>query len=907
MLQETARIVTRRRNRGINKYNSAPILRNIGSESGAAKTASQSDLSSDALLKTAGVGPSSTSSQQPPPPPPPALPQPASPRPGRTTRRQAIRVSASTGGVDRKGGIIFIPLNLYKAPRLLVASAYWFDLAVAKLQYLAANLLASWLPILGIMLLISLLQPSVLNTVMVVMWSIALLLPSRRFLFMAPVLTCFSAVVAFLQYLWAIPSLLQSSATLKFIGVAISHEKEAPFLIFLSIALALCLSNYIRDNSYGNFVYSCKKQVQWDMLVRASIKGDTVPIELAMSSHHRSELLHLKDRKGLTLLHLAAKHGQVTVVQKLLQIPDFVVNATCRHGTALHYAARQGFDGVIMVLLQDVRSNPEIRNDLGQTFYQVPQKCTTKVLRVVRLVYSISWGLFLRYVDRLSIVAIFLIGCEKVNVYHIGFLVISTIFAVSPEIARKYWLLLGVYSVVVFVLIYIMQVLYDNPGVFDYSNSNFLLQRDSNNAFQTMFAYYSAVALASLQMWLYRQKDDADKVQVSASLPTFGAKLQLQMWLMFSSLFCVSTYVLAAFVKGKANLIKFSYLVAFLILLMVFAFSTKPLHTIKRFWLLVVIYSGIIVSTLFVYQHPTISSSIEKYFKLSTADTFLSLEDVGLFKLEKNQSASEFLDRLWSLGPSTLAFWSSVMFYRAVTATLAYEEKHGHLFVDSQEGGATELQAVDSKDEITEDETLQDLGSGTDAPDVKKKASSVLEFNRTLTSAMLLDEPAATTATLGLPTGRRSRMLPGTPRRSINEPESLSDDEENDRNRNAEYKTGLPVSISRFFRLVVFPAGTFDNLLGAVYSGFCGSCRSSDNMVRRNSISGYAEFHVSGDFMHFYSCPVVQSDAIRIVCFWCPVHFSALHRLLRTSSQPCQPDILLLWARAWLSMGECSP
>ena len=100
------------------------------------------------------------------------------------------------------------------------------------------------------------------------------------------------------------------------------------------------------------------------MQEKAAVTLKRTAFELAA----QGELFHdvssdpcLTDKNGLSLLHVAAMHGQLPTVRRLLkQVPDCRVRDIRGH-TALHYAAFYGHQHVVRELLQ---FSPQLLDDV---------------------------------------------------------------------------------------------------------------------------------------------------------------------------------------------------------------------------------------------------------------------------------------------------------------------------------------------------------------------------------------------------------------------------------------------------------------------------------------------------------------------------------------------------------------
>ena len=87
----------------------------------------------------------------------------------------------------------------------------------------------------------------------------------------------------------------------------------------------------------------------WSPLCTASSNCHLRCVELILKNHGRVDVL---DHEGRSSLHLAAEAGSEEVCQALLEAKAFVNSKTKSGWTSLHFAAKNGHDGLVDYLIR---------------------------------------------------------------------------------------------------------------------------------------------------------------------------------------------------------------------------------------------------------------------------------------------------------------------------------------------------------------------------------------------------------------------------------------------------------------------------------------------------------------------------------------------------------------------------
>ncbi|MFQ6666471.1 hypothetical protein Gotur_032803, partial [Gossypium turneri] len=137
----------------------------------------------------------------------------------------------------------------------------------------------------------------------------------------------------------------------------IKREKRSDFIEQI---LSKCLSLLLQTNAKGQTPLHVAARYGHSAIVKLLIKScakardrDLEKLEMDQVTAVR-EMLRITDRESNTALHVAAKYGDVEMVEGLLKLedPDFLYSAYKIQETPHYIAARSGDAGVLSILLE---------------------------------------------------------------------------------------------------------------------------------------------------------------------------------------------------------------------------------------------------------------------------------------------------------------------------------------------------------------------------------------------------------------------------------------------------------------------------------------------------------------------------------------------------------------------------
>ena len=300
--------------------------------------------------------------------------------------------------------------------------------------------------------------PSLLSILLLLMLVASLLTSSATFTRLAPYYLFFLLSASLTLYIFSIPSLLPAIPSLAWLSVVGLSHTHRPFVFVLDmIAPMLLFSAYLIT-----YRLSLSSLTEESVLIAVS-SGDEDMVRAAMKQQPPILITHAKDERGRTLLHLAARYGQLSLILPLCRYID--VNAQDVEGkTALHYAYYHGYERVVKVLLFHPLVQPDTRDRYGERALE--QERSRFVQVTVRLREAWHWlsDTFVSNAEKSALLLLYFVATANVDGLHCMYLLFFVLFLSFPHMAERFWAILVVYCGLTLVALFSFSVLMTPPS-----------------------------------------------------------------------------------------------------------------------------------------------------------------------------------------------------------------------------------------------------------------------------------------------------------------------------------------------------------------------------------------------------------------------------------------------------------
>ena len=562
--------------------------------------------------------------------------------------------------------------------------------------------------------------PSLLSILLLLMLVASLLTSSATFTRLAPYYLFFLLGASLILYIFSIPSLLPVIPSLEWLSIVGLSHTHRPFVYVLDmIAPMLLFSAYLIT-----YRLSLSSLTEESVLIAVS-SGDEDMVKAAMKQTPPILITHAKDERGRTLLHLAARYGQLSLILPLCRYID--VNAQDSQGkTALHYAYYHGYERVVKVLLFHPLVQPDIRDRDGERALE--QERSRLVRMVVQLREAWQWlsDTFVSNAEKIALLLLYFVSTANVDGLHCVYLLFFLIFLSFPHMAERYWAILVVYCGLTLCALFSYSVLLTPP---DEGEAPIIAVDDkterwlrlfgffvAGNYFVDLALYYSVFIVALVQWYVFERKEsrrqeqralrrtEHDRLLASAShsrhnssgsatplplsMPSFRLREERMIgddgWLdaTYFPVFVAATFTLAAFtlvavaLSDIASIFFFVYLLLFTIELLIVALGARyhPLILLSFFGL-----STLVSLLLVVLEYLYLCDALWKVLALLPG--WLPASVIGFHDLPDSETAvtwvmlpfiAVFVTQVWQLR----AQWSSVVRDRKAAAEDAAADAH---------------------------------------------------------------------------------------------------------------------------------------------------------------------------------------------------------------------------------------
>ena len=300
--------------------------------------------------------------------------------------------------------------------------------------------------------------PSLLSILLLLMLVASLLTSSATFTRLAPYYLFFLLGASLILYIFSIPSLLPAIPAFEWLSIIGLSHTHRPFVYVLDmIAPMMLFSAYLIT-----YRLSLSSLTEESVLIAVS-SGDEDMVKAAMRQQPPILITHAKDERGRTLLHLAARYGQLSLILPLCRYID--VNAQDSEGkTALHFAYYYGYERVVKVLLFHPLVQPDIRDRYGQRALE--QERSRFVQLTVRMHEVWQWlsDTFVSNAEKSALLLLYFVSTANVDGLHCVYLLFFLLFLSFPHVAERYWAILVVYCGLTLVALFSFSVLLTPPA-----------------------------------------------------------------------------------------------------------------------------------------------------------------------------------------------------------------------------------------------------------------------------------------------------------------------------------------------------------------------------------------------------------------------------------------------------------
>lgn len=477
--------------------------------------------------------------------------------------------------------------------------------------------------------------PSGLSCGLLVYFCVTLILSTSTFLQIAPIGLVLLAVTTSLQYVCVVPDLVVGDHLVTLSG---SASMDSSFLLLsISFLPLVFLAGYYGLNRLSD------SRLTENNIVYAASTGDVRFIQRC--EKRKPQMIGgIFSPGSMTLLHIAARHGQANVVAEL--VDHINVHAVDEQGnTALRIAIKYGFDEIEDILTSRGASVGAAERDelLHNRTWLV------RITRSLTQWYRTVERLFLYYLPNLSLGVLYLMSMDKVDFIHLFYLLFFIMFFSLRKLAASLWMALVFYCAAVVCTLYWWSIY--GP------TTNTIWPREiglfrAALLWQDLFLHFFTFIFVASQYHAFKKQRLLDQRHPSTYRPDVSAFKQLIALVLTYATLVVVAMTPTAVVPITAS--KLGYLGIFVISLFIHQYSGKRAKVVlARFWVVVVIYAAMVFFAHYAYQFDNIDEWVRHIYP---KPSLLSLADLGLIRREAGRvslfSRGSLLITL--IGPSTV-------------------------------------------------------------------------------------------------------------------------------------------------------------------------------------------------------------------------------------------------------------
>ena len=349
--------------------------------------------------------------------------------------------------------------------------------------------------------------PSLLAILLLILLVASLLTSSSLFTRLAPYYLFFLLFTSLVLYVFSIPLLFPEIPALQIIGLSHTH---LPFVYVLDyIAPILAFSAFLIT-----YRLSLASLTEESILIAVS-SGDEEMVRAAMRQSPPILITQAKDERGRTLLHLAARYGQLPLILPLCRYLD--VNAQDSDGkTPLHLAFYHGYDRIVKVLLFHPLIEADRTDRFGQRALEQERSTSVRLLVALRQAWDAVSEVFVGNADLLSLLLLYFVSTVNLDGIHLVYFAFFLFFFTFPSMAQRYWAVLVVYCACILILLFSYSVLYsqfadDVEGSAEVRSWLALIGLFETDAYFVDLALYYTVFIVVLVQWYVFERKEGRK------------------------------------------------------------------------------------------------------------------------------------------------------------------------------------------------------------------------------------------------------------------------------------------------------------------------------------------------------------------------------------------------------------
>jgi hypothetical protein len=235
------------------------------------------------------------------------------------------------------------------------------------------------------------------------------------------------------------------------------------------------------------------------------------------------------------------------------------------------------------------------------------------------------WALKQSYL--LCLCGVYVAGLHQVNILNSVYLLILILFLTSPKIARQFWLGLVLYCEVVILVVYTWSAtpwtaninkpkLLDMIGLRTYTSTDDLFT-------QGLVWHLVIMLFAVIQLWVLRytaaltsKGQDRPTEKIPRWMRAIGDTI-FWLWDEYGLIPVYTILVVVASMDGDISFINIMYITLVFVCLTIHMLTRKADVHIKRFWIIVVIASGVILLARYAYQFPFIQEFLQSVLPMN--------------------------------------------------------------------------------------------------------------------------------------------------------------------------------------------------------------------------------------------------------------------------------------------------
>jgi len=224
------------------------------------------------------------------------------------------------------------------------------------------------------------------------------------------------------------------------------------------------------------------------------------------------------------------------------------------------------------------------------------------------------WALKQSYL--LCLCGVYVAGLHQVNILNSVYLLILILFLTSPRIARQWWLFLVLYCETVILVVYTWSAtpwtanihspkLLSMIGLQSYATTDLLFTRG-------LVWHLVIMLFAVIQLWVLRytaQLTSHGQDRPTEKIPRWMRAIGESIFWLWDEYGLIPVYTVLVFVgsrDGKISFINIMYITLLFVCLTIHMLTRRADVHIKRFWIFVVVASGVILLARYAYQFPFI-------------------------------------------------------------------------------------------------------------------------------------------------------------------------------------------------------------------------------------------------------------------------------------------------------------